>query len=441
MRSFILIGLCAGATIGCGGDTKAGPDAYTGNHPPPRVIAGGGIGDGPVDGVVNLYVIDDVTRQPVSGATVRVGGMDGTTDDTGLFVANNVAGPQQVAVSAPNYRSELWLGANGANMTVDVKPAIDPAVTRANLSGSITGFDAVTVPTGHHKAAIVSYSQDDKATDAENNLATANNANICDTGVATGGCTFTVTARTGHVALIAMILDHDLNGTPLDPSDDKYTVIGWAARTGLVVTDAADQVNVALSIVPVGQLANVSVTLGSPPLAQSAALVGLELSQDGVAYFGMPLSAAAPTILAPSLDAFPGARYRLIGFSSTGSGSAVPQAAIVLRGQVATSLTAPTWLAPPTALSRTRTGGSWDAMPTALVQGAEYDAGTTHLLSVTAFDGSTSFVIPDLVSLPVSGALTAKGTALGGSLDLTSFSIDADLAKVTAFSSQPMTIN
>ncbi len=438
MRSFTLLAL---ATIGCGSSTGSGPDAYTGNHPPPRVIAGGGIGDGAIDGVVNLYVIDDLTRQPVAGATVRVGGMDGTTDATGLFVADNVEGPQTVSVAAGGYRSELWLGANGANMTIDVKLAADPATTSANLSGSITGFDAITVPTGHHKAAIVAYSQDDKATDAENNLATAFNANICDTGLATGTCSFTVTARTGHVALLAMILDHDLNGTPLDASDDKYTIIGWAARTGLVVADGVPQTGVTLSMVPVGQLATIAVSLGSPPLTSTAALVGLELGDDGVAYLPMPVSAAAPSILGPALAAFPNATYRLLGFSTAGIGN-VPQAAIVQRGQSSTSLAAPAWLAPTADLSLTRTGGSWSTVAGALVQGASFDSDATHhLLNVTAFDGSTSFVITDVVALPTTGTLSGKGNALGGTLDLMNFSIDADLAKVTAFSSLPMAIN
>src|SRR5947199_5218060 len=103
MRTFALLGLFAAS---CGGnDSAPRPDAPTGNHPPPRVIAGGGIGDGAIDGVVNLYVIDDATRMPVSGATVRVGGMDGTTDATGLFVATSVEGPQTISVKATGYRS------------------------------------------------------------------------------------------------------------------------------------------------------------------------------------------------------------------------------------------------------------------------------------------------------------------------------------------------
>src|SRR5690242_4418442 len=79
MRKLALLALLAA----CGGDDSSSPDAPTGNHPDPMVIPGGGISGGAVDGVVNLYVIDDATRMPVSGATVRVGTVDGTTDATG----------------------------------------------------------------------------------------------------------------------------------------------------------------------------------------------------------------------------------------------------------------------------------------------------------------------------------------------------------------------
>jgi hypothetical protein len=47
---------------------------------PPRIITGGGIGDGPIEGVAYVYVIDDVMHAPISGATVRVGDVEGTTD-------------------------------------------------------------------------------------------------------------------------------------------------------------------------------------------------------------------------------------------------------------------------------------------------------------------------------------------------------------------------
>src|SRR5262245_42813560 len=56
----------------------------------PRLIPGGGIGDGPISGKLNVYVIDEDTRNVLSSATVRVGASDdlspcmAITDSTGL---------------------------------------------------------------------------------------------------------------------------------------------------------------------------------------------------------------------------------------------------------------------------------------------------------------------------------------------------------------------
>jgi hypothetical protein len=443
MRSLVISTLLVAATSGCGGSSSgSSPDAYTGNMPPPRVIPGGGIGDGAIDGVVNLYVIDDATRSPISGATVRVGGIDGTTDATGLFVATGVAGPQNIAVKATGYRSELWIAANGANCTVDLKAAVDPPIQTANVTGSIGSFDTVPVQSGHRRAAIVSYSQDDKATDAENNIATAANANICDTDAAGTTCNFTVSVRAGHVALIAAILDHDTKGT-LTGADDTFALVGWAYRTGLVVQNGVDLTNVTMSIVPDNQLVTVSTALGTPPLSTTAGLVGLDLGGDGLIYLAPAfVSPTTQTVRAPMLSVFSGATYRLVGFSSDGGASGtVPEASVILRNQTSTTLTAPGWLTPPSAVAISRTSASWTPVSGALVQQVEWNSATDHLLSATAFDNSASFTVPDILALPTSGALTAKASALGGTLDPTNFAIDSDLAKVTAFASTPQTIN
>src|SRR5688572_23454026 len=121
MRGPILIALL----VGCGNDVGMEPDAVPEPQPvEPRVIAGGGIGDGPVDGVVNLHVIDDVTRTPIANATVRVGTVDGTTNSSGLFIAQgDLAGAQTIVVKANGYRSEVWVGANGANVTINLEQA------------------------------------------------------------------------------------------------------------------------------------------------------------------------------------------------------------------------------------------------------------------------------------------------------------------------------
>lgn len=439
------LGLIVCLFAACGDDAATTPDTQTGNHPPPRVIPGGGIGDGAIDGVVNLYVMDDATRAPIEGATVRVGDIDGTTDANGLFIAEGPVGPQTVLVKASGMRSEMWLGANGANMTLSLKTQTDPAPTKANISGSIAGFDTITVPNGHNKTAIISYSQDDKLGDAANNLETPANGNICTTAQPTGTCTFTVTTRTGSVALIAAIYDHDTKGTPIDGTDDTFTLIGWATKTGLNVQNGVDQTGVTLSLVDVGDLENVTVDFGNPPsgMPNVAAIVGIELGAAGTLHL-LPaiLAPANATVLAPALAAFPGATYRLTAIANNGDTATSSQSVKLLRGQTSTSLAAGEWLGVASSLTLTRTGGSWSAIDNALVQGVEYDQNeTTHLLSVTALDGSTSVTIPDLLALPATGPLIGRATALQGTLDLTSFSLDEDLAKVTGFSAQPMQID
>jgi hypothetical protein len=445
MRTLGLLGLFACLTAGCGDDDAISPDTQTGNRPPPRVIPGGGIGDGPIDGVVNLYVIDDASRAPISGATVRVGDVEGMTDATGLFIAEGVVGPQTVLVKAANLRSEMWIGANGANMTLALQAATVPAPTKANVSGSITGFNTITVPAGHNKTAIISYSQDDRLGDAANNIETFGNQNICSTNLQAGTCTFMVTTRTGNVALIAAIYDHDTNNTPLNGSDDTFTLIGWATATNLNVQNGVDQTGVALSLVDVGNLGNVTVTFGTPPsgMPNVAGIVGIELGAAGTLQL-VPqiLTPTTTTLLAPKLAAFPGATYRLTAFANNGSEPTAASSAKLIRGQSSTSLDAGTWLGLPASLTLTRSGGSWTPVTGALLQGVEYDLpDETRLLSVTSFDGSTSFTIPDLLALPASGPLIARSTALMGTVDLTSFSLDDALTKVTGFSAQPTQID
>src|SRR3569623_3840931 len=166
----------AGQVSACGGDDSSKSDTPTGNHPDPMVIAGGGIGGGAIDGVVNHYVIDDATRKPIEGANVRVGTVAGTTDATGLIIANGLTGTQEVVVTASGYRSEYWVGANGANMTVDLQKG-NPALPQATLTGSLFGFAALPLPAGHAKVAHDTNSQEDLAPDAENRLTTPNNGN------------------------------------------------------------------------------------------------------------------------------------------------------------------------------------------------------------------------------------------------------------------------
>ena len=75
---------CGSAAGACGGGNPL-PSAHE-----PRIIPGGGIGDGPIRGALNVFVIDEDTRNVLSSAAVRVGAAEETepcqalTDSTGL---------------------------------------------------------------------------------------------------------------------------------------------------------------------------------------------------------------------------------------------------------------------------------------------------------------------------------------------------------------------
>src|SRR5450432_3910083 len=107
------------------------------NSPDPRVIKGGGVGDGAIDGLVNVYVIDNITYAPIADATVDIAGKQQTTDNTGLVIFQDVNGPQTVSVKAAGYRGAVWQDANGANLTIPVTLLGNLTAQQATLSGSV----------------------------------------------------------------------------------------------------------------------------------------------------------------------------------------------------------------------------------------------------------------------------------------------------------------
>ncbi len=412
----------------------AGPDASV----PPRVIAGGGIGDGPIAGVANVYVIDDTTRLPVTGASVTVGTVTGTTDATGLFVATGVTGKQTVLVTAAGYRAEMWVGADGVNMTIDVQSSA-PVIGSAPLTGTID-MTSFTVLPNHVRLVGATYSQSDTVPDAANNL-DQNGSNSCLAGSATASCTVTVTSRTGNVALVAAILDDDTKGT-VNPGDDTFSLLGWAVLPGLTVANGVAQTGLVYDVVTADQTVTEKLDFGTPPagLPIVEGIVGVELGSDGVLDLPFPATTATNSLLVPELSEFPGASatYRFTTIAQGSDTSPTPTSVTVIHAQTGTSISAPPWLAPATGLSVTRTTASWTSVDGALVQGLTILSGNTQLLSVTSFDGTTSIDIPPAAGIPASGALTANVTALAATgIDLTNFGLDADREKITADVSAP----
>ncbi len=412
---------------------------------PPRIIEGGGISDGPIDGVANIYVINDTTRQPIAGAKVLVGTLEGETDATGLFVAEAVKGPQTIAVKADTFRSEMWVGANGANMTFDLQVATPPVAPRATLMGSID-LSSLVVPQGHLRFALVGYSQSDNLGDESNNISTPNDKNICSGGGMNNPqpCAFTIDVRAGRVALLAAVYDRDLKGTPTNFDDDTMTLIRWAYRGGISVTAGVAQNGQDLTLVDVGNMGNITVDFGSPPsgLQTIGALIGIDLGTDGVFQLPQFRTPTDATLLTPKVAAFTGAtHFRLTAIANNGTNPATTQSVLIRRALAGPTLAAGTWLLPPASPSITRTGARWTAVAGATIHSVEYKQGTASLLNVTAFDTSTEMTIPDLVALPA-GTITGtlNGIAADG-LDVTEFALDADRDKLTAVSGQTVTIN
>ena len=132
------IGLAA-AVVGCGG--VSGP-------PEPKMIPGGGIADGKVDGSLFVYVIDEETRAVMSSASVRVGDSsdptpcEGLTDSTGLARFQSVqthpdARGRGLAGTLVHHVSRYGFGPLGAHTLVMVA---DPTYLAIRVYRSV-GFE------------------------------------------------------------------------------------------------------------------------------------------------------------------------------------------------------------------------------------------------------------------------------------------------------------
>jgi len=420
MRALLLVAL-----LGCSNDVD------------PRLIHGGGVGDGSIDGEVNVFVIDDATDQPIAGATVEVDGRQQTTTTDGLVTFKDVDGPQTVAVKASNYRSAVWDGVDGANVTIPLRLA-KPVADSATLAGTIAGWESIVVPAGHLKAALVLYSWSNKLGDAANNLPQTG-ANLC----AGQMCNWSLVSRTGTVTVIAAIVDRDPKGN-LDPSDDTQSIIGWAYKTGVTVEQGVNQSGLVLAMVEAGNLQNVTIDKGAPPAALTNVLwlVGIELTADETVQLAAFINTDPTTVLVPNRTVFGGtATYRLTAIAQTTAGDMGAQSIVLRQGLTTTALATDTWLNTPTGVTITRTSAAWQPVPGAMLHSAAWADATGGLLEITAFDPKqTSVEVPALVALPASGTLAARIQAIGADLDVNDFSLEDDSGLLWGVSAQPASI-
>jgi len=409
--------------------------AACGGDPDPRVIAGGGVGDGPIDGPLYVFVISE-DDAAIEGAQVAVGDEQKTTDATGFVQFDDRHGAQTIAVAATGFRSALLVGANGANVTISLEHPVAATPAQATLAGTISNWNTVTVPAGHVKAALVQYSQTDDLGDPANNLVTPNMGNIC--GAASTTCDWTLVSRTGTVTLVAAVVDHD-------PNANTNTVVGWALRRDVAVVGGVDQSGLMLQLVAAGDLETVTVDFGAPPagLAQTVALVGEDIGEDGVLQLPQVLSTDRPTVLAPRPSLFgPDASYRLTSVAQTPAGDAGAQSIVLRRASTSPALAAGEWLVPPTGVAATRTHAELVPVADAVIHSFVYrDQTGAELLDITILDGTTSVDIPALVAPTAAvGALTVRAAGIGADLDVTDFSLEEDDDLLWGIAAEPIAV-
>jgi hypothetical protein len=411
--------------------------ACGGNDVDPRVIAGGGVGDGEIDGELNVYVIDTATEAPIAGAMVQVGSSSPSTDATGLVTFTDLEGKQSITVVASGYRSAQWIGVNGANVTIGLSARDPSTIPQATISGSLTGYDSVVAT--NVKVGLILYSQSDNIGDAANNLATPNNGNVCLAGTT---CDFSVVTRAGTVSLVGLIVDIDGNGTPGDDTDDIQTPIAYAAKTGITVADGVNQTNNNLALIEAGNLENISIDVTGAPasLTERATIIGYDISADEVVQIPVTNRANLSAYLVPKPAAFGATGYRLSAIAQTASGDRGAQSIVLRRGLTGPALSAGEWVVPPTGVSATRTTASFTPTAGAKAHSVTWEtAAGDELFETTIFDETTSITVPASVTLPA-GALRARVSAIGATFDVNDFSLDEDIDQLYGLASEPVEI-
>jgi hypothetical protein len=400
--------------------------------PTPMFIEGGGLGGGPITTTLNVFVADDDTRSRIAGATVRVGGSSdpagcsATTDSTGLAIFKSetcslIGGKQSITASKAGYAPSTWIGINAANVTMGIRSMTVAAVDSATITGTITGWDTLPTPAaGHQTLGLVGYSASRTMGDAANNIAQDTRevvvlgvgafpipSNLCVKNALVSDCQWRLKTRTGKQAHYAVVIDQDQKGTPDDDTDDTFTVIGWAIKTGLEFQKDAGADGEALTLLKDEDMQSFSVMFPTPltGLAYIGAFPMLDLGAEGRISIVLPtLDMTHTTTRVPKLAGmFANAHYDFLANLQDEKDKPQPSS---LAWSHKVDPTKPVmsldWLAPPTALKAEAGTFSFTPAPGASVQGGELQAmDGSHAWSITIFDDTKSFTLPGVSPDPL----------------------------------------
>ncbi|MEZ4402985.1 MAG: hypothetical protein R3B06_23385 [Kofleriaceae bacterium] len=393
---------------------------------PPILVPGGGVTSAPLAGALNVYVIEPGGVTPIAGAQVHLGGagdalqQDATTDATGLasFRDAGLTGGLTVTATAAGRTAATWIGVTGGNVTIPLARRPDsPATARA--SGTIAGWNNLPAPAfGHYTLGLVTYSFTAEVGAADNRLtqATDGNGAPLNTCVNTGlsnSCAWQLVTRTGPQLHTAVIVDGNAHGTT-DPSDDTYTLIGYAAGAPVTLTAGQQLTGESLTMVPAASQTPLTVTFpgAAPGLPTALAIPMLDTGATGQIVFPLPAVTSAQRstqVLAPS-GAFAGS-YRLVGLATPSATATAPYSTSFTAVANLASASLPSWLAPPTGLSTS--GGTFGfTAPGASVAYANFSTGGSAAWTVTLLDGVHPFRLPAIAPDPLgAGTVTLDVTA------------------------------
>ncbi len=425
MKRFILAAMIV---AGACGDSK--------NDADPRVIPGGGVGDGSINGKLNVYVLEAYSDDPIANAEVSVGEpgetpLTGTTDSSGLYTfAGDIDGPQTITVIATDYVVTSWFGADGANVTIPLTPTGDSGIAKARLEGAIAGWDELPDPASddHMFIASVECSDSDKLGDPANELEQPTiggmPGNICIKAQASR-CAWALNCRVGTVDLYAAILEVDTKGT-LESGDDTFEVYNYAFHLDTTVEGGVDQTGIILDQTADGSLTVVAVTVAEPlcGLTESILVVGIVRPERGQMLLGLaqdPSGTVDVTMPALAGD-FADSSYLALAFSSANLDQEDGDATGIIRNDITSStVDLGAWLGLATDLGLAAGTYSFVGDGSPFYAVGFHDSTNQIVWDLVLLDGRTTFTLPGISANPlpsdtvdmVVGQFTASGIDTG----------------------------
>ena len=219
---------------------------------------------------------------------------------------------------------EMWVGANGTNMTINLEAADKPVAAQRDDPRLDRPAARFTVATGHTKYAAVVYSQTDDLGDPANEIATppmSQHDGLSLTVPNDGPCNFTIKTRTGKVALIARDPRRRHEGTPLNARRRHLHPDRLRVQDGPHRRRDVDQAGVDAGGARRRRCRTTSPSTSARrrrATTRSRALVGIDLGRRRRLPGRVPHPDRRHRCSCPRLAAFAGGSYRLIGIATHG---------------------------------------------------------------------------------------------------------------------------